>query len=101
MIARLSLSQRLGAVFTLLLLACCGCAAWLQMRSNERHAQVVIQRLSSGLAAHIARSGELMEPQGVNQQAVRALFHKLMDVNPSVEVYLLAPDGRILAQDAP
>jgi signal transduction histidine kinase len=98
---RISLSQRLGTVFTLLLLACWGAAAWLQAHSNERHAQVVIQRLSSGLAAHIAGTAALMEPDGPNQQAVRDLFHKLMDVNPSVEVYLLAPDGRIVAQAAP
>ncbi len=101
MTARLSLSQKLGAVFTVLLLACCGAAAWLQTHSNERHAQVVIQRLSSGLAAHIAGNAALMEPTGPNPQAVRELFHKLMDVNPSVEVYLLAPDGRIVAQAAP
>jgi len=100
-ISRLSLSQRLGAVFTVLLLACCGAAAWLQMRSNDRHAQVVVQRVSSGLAAHIAGNAALMEPTGPNQQAVHDLFDKLMDVNPSVEVYLLAPDGGIIAQAAP
>jgi signal transduction histidine kinase len=98
---RLPLSQRLSAVFALLLLACCGASAWLQVRSNERHEQVVIQRLSSGLAAHIAASSALMEPRGLNQQAVHELFGKLMDVNPSVEVYLLGLDGRIEAQAAP
>jgi signal transduction histidine kinase len=98
---RLSLSQRLGAVFALLLLACCGAAAWLQTRSSERQGQVVIQRLSSGLASHIAGNAALMEPSGLNQQAVHDLFHKLMDVNPSVEVYLLDPEGRVVAQAAP
>ena len=101
MIARLSLSHRLGIVFALLLVACCAAAAWLQMRSNERQGQVVIQRLSNGLASHIAASAALMEPRGPNPQAVHDLFHKLMDVNPSVEVYLLDPEGRIVAQDAP
>jgi signal transduction histidine kinase len=71
------------------------------MLSNERHGQVVIQRVSSGLAAHIAGNSALMEPGGLNQHAVHDLFHKLMDVNPSVEVYLLARDGRIVAQAAP
>jgi len=101
MIARLSLSQRLGAVFALLLLASFAAAAWLQTRASARHEQVLVQQLSSGLAAHIAKSAVLMEPDGLNQAAVRDLFHKLMDVNPSVEVYLLAPDGRVIAQDAP
>ena len=98
---RHSLSERLSVVFALLLLACCGASAWLQTRSNERHEQVVIQSLSSGLAAHIASNAALMEPGGLNPAAVHELFGKLMDVNPSVEVYLLALDGRIQAQAAP
>ena len=98
---RLPLSQRLSLVFALLLLACCGASAWLQMRSNERHEEVVVQRLSGGLAAHIASNSALMEAQGLNPQAVHELFGKLMDVNPSVEVYLLGPDGHIEAQAAP
>jgi signal transduction histidine kinase len=98
---RLHLSQRLSAIFAALLLACCGASAWLQMRSSERHEQEVVQRLSFNLASHIARHSTLMDPGGVNAPAVHDLFEKLMDVNPSVEVYLLAPDGRIQAQAAP
>jgi signal transduction histidine kinase len=100
-LSRLTLSQRLSAVFALLLLACCAAGAWLQAMSSARHEQEVAQRLSSGLAAHIAASAPLMAPGGLNEAAVRELFGKLMDVNPSVEVYLLALDGRIVAQAAP
>ncbi|VTU14419.1 Adaptive-response sensory-kinase SasA [Variovorax sp. SRS16] len=96
-----SLSQRLSVVFAVLLLACCGASAWLQMAASGRHEQEVTQRLSSGLAAHIAGNSELMQRGGLNEAAVRDLFDKLMAVNPSVEVYLLAPDGRIVAQAAP
>jgi signal transduction histidine kinase len=98
---RLTLSRRLSAVFAALLLTCCGSSAWLQVLSNERHEQEVAQRLSAGLAAHIATSAALMEPHGVNQQAVHDLFDKLMAVNPSVEVYLLDISGAIVAQAAP
>jgi signal transduction histidine kinase len=96
-----SLSQRLSVVFAILLLACCGASAWLQMAASGRHEQEVTQRLSSGLAAHIAENSELMQRDGLNDAAVRELFDKLMAVNPSVEVYLLASDGRIVAQAAP
>ncbi|WP_120970966.1 HAMP domain-containing sensor histidine kinase [Comamonas sp. lk] len=96
-----SLSRRLSAVFAALLLVCCGASVWLQVRSNGKHEQEVIQRLSSGLAAHIAGNAELMKPGGLNQEAVKDLFGKLMSVNPSVEVYLLGLDGRIEAQAAP
>ena len=86
MIKRLSLTQRLSAVFALLLLACCGASAWLQMAANARYEQEVVQRLSGGLAGHIAGANELMDAQGWKPEAVRALFDKLMAVNPAVEV---------------
>jgi signal transduction histidine kinase len=100
---RAGLFRRLSVVFAVLLLACCGMSAWLQMQANGRYEQEVTQRLSGGLAAHIASNTALMEKGGLslNQAAVRDLFDKLMAVNPSVEVYLLAPDGRIEAQAAP
>jgi signal transduction histidine kinase len=102
---RLPLSKRIWAVFALLLLACCALSAWLQVRANQRHEQQVIQRLSSGLATHIAGYSALVQPhdkaQGLNPAAVKELFGKLMDVNPSVEVYLLGLDGRIEGHAAP
>lgn len=101
MMAWASLSRRLSAVFAALLLVCCGASVWLQVRASGKHEQEVIQRLSSGLAAHIAENAELMQPGGLNQAAVKDLFDKLMAVNPSVEVYLLGLDGRIEAQAAP
>jgi signal transduction histidine kinase len=97
----MSLTRRLSLAFALLLLACFGATAWLQATSSEHHEQVITQRLSSGLAAHIASHSTLMAAGGMNQPAVHDLFGKLMDVNPSVEVYLLDLDGRILAQAAP
>src|SRR5690606_35990527 len=100
-LSRWSLSHRLSAVFTVLLLACCGLSAGLQMAASERYEQEVTQRLSAGLAAHIAGHAELMRGDGLNPDAVEALFDQLMAVNPSVEAYLLGPDGRITAQAAP
>lgn len=101
MLQRLSLSQRLSAVFVALLLACCAASVALQLRGSEKHEQEVIQRLSQDLAPQIARYPELMEPQGLNPSAVHGLFDKLMAVNPSVEVYLLDERGRIQSYSAP
>ena len=103
MMRRLTLTQWLSALVAALLLVCGAASVALQLRSSERHAQELIQRLSSGLAAHIAGSNgsTLLAPGGLNDAAVRDLFDKLMAVNPSVEVYLLAPDGHIDAHAAP
>jgi len=97
----LTLTQRLSLVFALLLLACCGVSAWLQVRSSDLREEEVIQGLSRGLAAHIAQSTELMDAGGLRPDAVRSLFGQLMVVNPSVEVYLLDDQGHITGDDAP
>ncbi|WP_416421654.1 HAMP domain-containing sensor histidine kinase [Pseudomonas sp. App30] len=97
----LSLSQRLSLVFAALLLACSGVAIWLQISASTRHEQEVVQRLSSGLAAHIAGTAQLMDASGWRPEAVHELFDKLMAVNPSVELYLLSRDGRIVGNGAP
>lgn len=102
MIRRLSLTQRLGATVALLLLVCGAASIALQMHASEAQAQEAIQRLSIHLAGQIAEHNtELLSPEGLNDTAVRGLFDKLMEVNPSVEVYLLAPDGHIVAHAAP
>ncbi|WP_312431172.1 HAMP domain-containing sensor histidine kinase [Achromobacter sp.] len=98
---RFTLTQRLSGVFALLLLACCGASAWLQIAANSRYEQEVVQRLSSGLAQHIAGSTELMDAGGWKPDAVRSMFDMLMTVNPAVEVYLLSNDGRIVGDAAP
>ncbi|RKP57586.1 sensor histidine kinase [Pararobbsia silviterrae] len=98
---KLALTHRLSIVFSVLLLACCGASAWLQIRASDLHDKEVIQGLSRDLASHIARNAALMDTNGPRPDALRTLFGQLMAVNPSVEVYLLDPDGRIAADDAP
>lgn len=98
---KLTLTQRLSLVFAVLLLVCCGTSAWMQVRSNQMHEQEVVQGLSRDLAQHIARDTVLMDTQGLMPNAVRDLFGKLMLVNPSVEVYLLDTEGKIVGSAAP
>jgi signal transduction histidine kinase len=98
---RLRLWQKLAAVFAALLVLCSLALLGMQMRMALRHEQEVVQRLSLGLAGHIAQRSELMDQAGMREPEVRALFGQLMAVNPSVEVYLLDDQGRVLGHDAP
>ncbi|POA16848.1 two-component sensor histidine kinase [Pseudomonas sp. FW300-N1A1] len=98
---RLTLSQRLSAVFALLLLVCSGTSVWMQVRSNTMHELEVVQGLSRDLAGHIARDTQLMDANGLKPEALRMLFSQLMLVNPSVEVYLLDNQGRVVGNAAP
>ena len=61
----------------------------------------MVQGLSRDLAAHIAHDTQLMDADGLKPEAVRTLFSQLMLVNPSVEVYLLDIDGRVVGNAAP
>ncbi|CDG82485.1 sensor histidine kinase [Janthinobacterium agaricidamnosum] len=97
----LTLSQRLSIAFSVLLLACCGASAWLQIRANDMHEQEVVQGLSRGLAESIAVDTQIMGDDGLRPDALRRLFGRLMNVNPSVEVYLLDSAGKIIGHAAP
>ena len=62
----------------------------------------MVQRLSSGLAQQIVAREPLLDAHGeVNRQTLKSLFDRLMTFNPSVELYLLSPDGDLLADAAP
>lgn len=98
---RLTLTQRLSAVFALLLLVCSGTSVWMQVRSNHMHELEVVQGLSRDLAQHIAHDTQLMDANGLKPDALRELFSQLMLVNPSVEVYLLDSSGQVVGNAAP
>lgn len=98
---KLTLSQRLSLVFALLLLICSGTSVWMQVRANQMHELEVVQGLSRDLAQHIARDTQLMDANGLKPEALRNLFSQLMLVNPSVEVYLLDNQGRVIGDAAP
>lgn len=98
---RLTVTQSLSAVFVVLLLACSAVSAWLQINASTRHEQEVVQRVSFGLAEHIAGTTQLMDASGWRPDAVRTLFDQLMAVNPSVELYLLDNQGRVVGDAAP
>ncbi|MFK3659995.1 sensor histidine kinase [Scandinavium sp. NPDC088450] len=102
MIRRLSLSQRLTLVFTAILLLCAMAACSVQLYSTSQYGSAMVQRLSAGLAQQIVNSEPLLDKQGdVNRQTLKTLFDRLMTLNPSVELYLVAPDGQLLADAAP
>jgi len=61
----------------------------------------VNQKLNSDLAENIAAEYDLLENGTVNQEVLKNLFHNLMVINPSIELYLLDREGAILAYSAP
>jgi signal transduction histidine kinase len=71
------------------------------MFSTEMYQQEVNQKLNAPIAEQIAGQELLVQDRRVNEPALKGLFHNLMVINPSIEIYLLDPSGTILAYSAP
>lgn len=69
--------------------------------SSDMYQQEVSQKLNAEIAKHIADEEALLHEGVINQDALKQVFHMLMVINPSIEVYLLDPDGKILSYSAP
>ena len=59
------------------------------------------QKLNKDVAAHIAKFMSPFVNDAINQDSVEQMFHNVMVLNPSVEVYLLDEKGVILSYYAP
>ncbi|WP_019868258.1 HAMP domain-containing sensor histidine kinase [Methylovulum miyakonense] len=96
-----SLYSRIALTFAVLILLFGGLCGALDFFAAKRHQQEIVQRLSQDLAKHIADHWPLVKANNLDTAAIGELFHMLMVVNPSIEVYLLDKDGVIKAHQAP
>ena len=102
MMRRFSLSQRLTLLFILLMMLCATVACAVQLYTSTQYGNAMVQRLSGGLAQQIVQREPILDAQGrVDRRALKPLFDRLMTFNPSVELYVVSPDGDILADAAP
>ncbi len=76
---------------------CAAAVCAVQLHSSAQYGNAMVQRLSAGLAQQIVAREPLLDAHGeVNRQTLKSLFDRLMTFNPSVELYLLSPDGDLL-----
>jgi signal transduction histidine kinase len=64
--------------------------------SAQMYQQEVAQRLNRNLAMYVVDEHVLIGDDGVNQSELEDLFHNMMIINPSLELYLLGPQGEII-----
>ncbi len=69
--------------------------------TSTLYQQEVAQKLNTELAAHIVSEQPLIQGKTVNRAALDQLFHQMMVINPSIELYLLDDQGGIIAYSAP
>jgi signal transduction histidine kinase len=67
---------------------------------TEHYLQEITQHFNRDLAQRIVLDRGLVIDGEMNDQALKATFSAYMDINPSIEIYLLDKSGKILAYSA-
>src|SRR5882724_10693227 len=87
---------KIAGIFTLLLavlgVTYIGIASWVSKKTfNE-----INQQLYGDIALHLANSTHPLKDGTPDTAVTHDIIHSIMVINPSVEVYLLNPDGKII-----
>jgi signal transduction histidine kinase len=96
-----SLFWRISLLFLLILLLMSGVYIYIAVNTADMYFQETRQNLDIKIASHIAVENDCFEGDSVNLDALKDVFHDVMVINPSIEVYLLNTAGKILAYYAP
>lgn len=95
-----TLYARLALGLVLLLIAIGLVYGLISSSATRHHLQQVNQQLNRDLARNLVADRNLVAQGRVNDEALKGLFHQYMVINPSIEIYLLGPNGEILAYSA-
>jgi signal transduction histidine kinase len=96
-----SLSKKLALQLTALLIIVGVLLSVGALVSTRLYWNEVQQKLHRDLADHLLEESVPVRNGEVDLDALEHIFHMLMVVNPSIEVYLLSSEGRILSVSAP
>jgi signal transduction histidine kinase len=69
--------------------------------STQNYYEEITQRLNSSIAMYVTGERQLIEDGVVNDDALTLLAQQAMVINPTVEIYLLDKQGRILGHALP
>ncbi|CAN5411567.1 ATP-binding protein [soil metagenome] len=96
-----NLFWRISAVF-FVLLGFIGLAyVFITLHYSSLYFKEVNQHLNKSIAADIARHSTPFTNGKINEKAMEETFDHIMSINPSLEVYLLNNEGKILSYYAP
>src|SRR6202171_6278518 len=98
---RFSLYHKLAIVLLALFFVVTGLFFAITLYSTRLSTEEVDQKVNRGLAATIAREKPVMGDGWIDWKMLDSVFDALMAVNPTIEIYLLDADGKIIAFSAP
>ncbi|MGO1462282.1 MAG: ATP-binding protein [Marinobacter sp.] len=95
-----TLYARLALGLFLLLVIVGGLFTALSLYSVREYSAAVNQTLNRDLASHLVSDRNLVTDGKINHSELERLFDLYMNINPSIEIYLLDQNGRILSYSA-
>ena len=96
-----SLFWKISALFLLILIIISCVYMYISVFTAEMYFQETRQKLDLYVADHIANEYDYFNEGKVNRNSIDMIFHNVMVINPSIEVYLIDTEGKILAYYAP
>jgi len=72
----------------------------LSLAMTRHYQQEVVQNLNRDLASHLIVDRQLLHDGMLDQVAIKKTFDRYMSVNPSIEIYLLDANGKIMSYSA-
>ncbi len=91
-----SLKWKITVLFLFVLFILSIIYLYISVTTAEKYFQETSQKLNIELAKHIATDTRCFIDGKVNQKVLKNVFHNVMIINPSIEVYLLDTKGVIL-----
>ncbi|MEO8627203.1 MAG: HAMP domain-containing sensor histidine kinase [Betaproteobacteria bacterium] len=95
-----TLYSKLSLVLLGLFALCAAVSLLGTLHLFQRYSEESNQRLNQTLAQHLAAQNGLVNSSEANASRLRSMFDMQMITNPSIQIYLLDPDGRIVAFSA-
>ncbi|MBD3856269.1 MAG: hypothetical protein IFK92_07005 [Acidobacteria bacterium] len=89
-----SLFRKLSAALFGLFLVVGGLTLAVTLVTSHLYQREVQQRIHRDLAAHIVDEELLIVDGEIAQEALEHVFHMMMVINPTIELYLLDPSRR-------
>jgi len=96
-----SLFWKISAIFLVILVILSAIYMYISVRTAEMYYQETNQKLDAEIAPHIAGENQCFVDGKANTENLKDVFHSIMIINPSLEVYLLDKQGKILTYFAP
>lgn len=96
-----SLTWKIGSTFLLILAILSAVYLYIAVWTADMYYQETVQKMGSQIASHIVKENKFFTNDKIDEEVLHNLFHQIMVINPSLEVYLLDTEGNILTYFAP